>query len=144
MKLSEAIRLGSMLGPQVRGRLGNATDGTCAIGAAAVAGVPTETRISDGTIIIGEPRYGVGRGPRISRVPKGESYEAVAEHIAVIFRHETDCPAGCGLNGEQVFTLIPHLNDDHEWTRERIADFVATIEDAQTVVAQPESAQVAK
>jgi hypothetical protein len=29
---------------------------------------------------------------------------------------------------DYVFRVIAHLNDDHRWTRERIADFVETIE----------------
>lgn len=32
------------------------------------------------------------------------------------------CPV-CGCDGAQ-FHLVPHLNDDHHWTRERIADWV--------------------
>jgi len=40
------------------------------------------------------------------------------------------CPA-CGSEGEVARTIF-HLNDDHEWSRERIADWVATIEPAET------------
>ncbi len=37
------------------------------------------------------------------------------------------CPAGCGLVGA-VGLLIPHLNDEHRWTRETIADWVEAFE----------------
>jgi hypothetical protein len=38
------------------------------------------------------------------------------------------CPAGCFLFCPVVGEVIQHLNDSHRWTREQIADFVATIE----------------
>ena len=37
------------------------------------------------------------------------------------------CPE-CGHNGSVGFIITCHLNDQHRWTRERIADWVATIE----------------
>jgi hypothetical protein len=39
------------------------------------------------------------------------------------------CPE---CHGKRVLArLIPHINDDHGWTREQIADWVATIEPQQ-------------
>jgi hypothetical protein len=32
---------------------------------------------------------------------------------------------------------VTHLNDDHRWTREQIADWVATIEQAEDVALTP-------
>lgn len=45
------------------------------------------------------------------------------------------CPA-CGLHPVNLGTAIVHLNDEHRWTREQIADWVATIE-SQQEAAQP-------
>jgi hypothetical protein len=42
------------------------------------------------------------------------------------------CPACGDLTAFGPFITILHLNDHHKWTREQIADWVQTIEDAQT------------
>ena len=106
MKLSEAIRLGAMLRPQA---FGDYTDGvgTCAIGAACEA-------------------YGVPLNADTELLPWSELLEAT--DVAT-------CPV-CGVSGpfesdEAFYGLIPHLNDDHRWAREAIADWVETIERAQ-------------
>lgn len=45
----------------------------------------------------------------------------------VLIRIESEeCPAGCGI--PQRVDMIPHLNDDHKWTREQIADYVEKFE----------------
>jgi hypothetical protein len=50
---------------------------------------------------------------------------ALSRRFPILMRIEwLVCPA-CD---ERVETPIPHLNDDHRWTREQIADWVATIE----------------
>jgi hypothetical protein len=93
MKLSEAIRLGALLHPQLFGafNLIERETGhilrTCAIGAASAAGYDT-TRLGNSSV--------------------------------------TQCPA-CQLRGG-VAGIIAHLNDDHRWTRERIADWVEMCE----------------
>ncbi len=43
-------------------------------------------------------------------------------------------------NSAHVNRVMIHLNDDHRWTRERIADFVASIEPADS----PEEEEVAE
>ena len=102
LKLSEAIQLGAMLAPQGFERYKE--DGrTCALGAAceAIAGSPLDVA---------------------SRWP--------------FCKQQTRCPACSWWFLLFVFTLgrtsvervIVHLNDDHRWTRERIADWVAAIE----------------
>lgn len=104
MRLSEAIRLGATMKPQAFCYFFK--DGaTCAQGSALDA---------------------VGR----------LSGDAVTCHDAVaqlwpwaspltLHAERFSCPA-CGLNYGvlRMATLIAHLNNDHEWTRERIADFV--------------------
>ena len=52
------------------------------------------------------------------------------KHFGVRWRGRFDCPAeGCALHANRI-SLITHLNDSHQWTRERIADWVATVENA--------------
>jgi hypothetical protein len=114
MRLSEEIRLGAMLGPQAFGRAFIDDFGSCAMGAALIA-----------------------RG--LARV-KGRRYESstggkVTEIWPWLGKLPSDmkCPVcGCDLN----FGGVVHLNDSHRWSRESIADFVATFEPQETV--QPE------
>lgn len=103
MKLSEAIRLGALLKPQGfdDGPFGASDQHTCAFHAACEA--------------IGHPRYG------------GESYDSWGR-LGV---WEAPCPvANCDRN-RYPWNTVAHLNDDHRWTREQIADWVQAIEDAQ-------------
>jgi len=44
-----------------------------------------------------------------------------------------DCPA-CSVRGAMICSILAHLNDHHQWTREAIADWVATVEPADPVV----------
>lgn len=41
--------------------------------------------------------------------------------------HMLDCPACDDTTGWSLTNTIIHLNDDHEWTRERIADWLETL-----------------
>lgn len=96
MRLSEAIRLGAMTGPQCFGAW-RRDDATCAIGAAGVA-------ISFQGIDISE--------------------------AFPIMRRVASCPLGdvLGSHCRWVCHVIQHLNDDHKWTREQIADLVEGLE----------------
>jgi hypothetical protein len=102
MKLSEDIRLGAMTGPQVFGTV-SAGSGTCAIGAALVS-----VGRMDLVVCGWEPLYALW---------------PVLKTLDV-----TACPQ-CG--NKHSGSMILHLNDGHKWTRERIADFVETVELAQ-------------
>lgn len=94
MRLSEAIRLGAMMRPQVFGEY-YVDGGSCAMGAACEAA-------------------GVS-GQQIQR------YEMQWPDII-----NASCPA---CTGHRIWaSTIVHLNDDHRWTREQIADWVQTIE----------------
>jgi hypothetical protein len=112
VKLSEAIRLGAMLTKQCFGKTGwRGRNGgelrTCALGSAHIA--------------IGE-KSGADTGKffPVSNIP-------------------AFCPLGaCQHRGtKDVGGVIAHLNDEHRWTRERIADWVATIEAQQEELAAP-------
>ena len=145
MKLSEAIRLGSMLKPQGHGMLSTGR-ATCALGAAHEA-CPSPQKVwlvtsplnlsVNTTPYRGEPAYVEPGTVERSDVP-GPEWSVIYWNAA--------CPA-CALEppatasapAMAVFRLIPHLNDDHRWTREQIADWVETIEQQQSApTPQPE------
>jgi hypothetical protein len=128
MRLSEAIRLGAMLKPQAFGMeegtvpgprtpgdvLGlRAQIGTCAMGAAVDAGWRYQTE-------------------RIERLVNGSvMFWSTATPMTPITLWSASCPCQNRRQCEQpksVIHVVTHLNDHHEWTRERIADWVETIE----------------
>jgi hypothetical protein len=40
---------------------------------------------------------------------------------------EKECPMGCEMQrGRSLLGLVTHLNDDHKWKREQIADWLAS------------------
>lgn len=135
MRLSEAIRLGSMLGPQTRGSLhrqhrkyiffGPVVNEYCAIGAAHAAIGATRGKRTAGP---GGHTFSSFRGEPVT-VAAGATYYATEREgfdYDPRWREEL-CPACHGIY-EHVHRLIPHLNDEHKWTRERIADWVQTLE----------------
>ena len=116
MKLSEAIRLGSMLNPQ--GFI-NQCDGTPEGRRAAIDGETTRALVAAHRAI----------GDTSGSWTIGWPWIA-AHGISV-------CPQ-CGQQSEYgVFITIIHLNDFHRWTREQIADWVETIERAQEQPSEP-------
>jgi hypothetical protein len=112
MTLSEAIRLGAMLRKsQARYELLDEDGGTCALGAAAEAA---------GFLDLATRDYLSG-----AKAPK--------EWHAVVKR-ETPCPTCSGIF-DRLDDCIKHLNNEHRWTREAIADFVETCEAAMSAPA---------
>lgn len=106
MPLSTAIRLGSMLGHQCFERYTDPEGGACAMGAAGLAIGLTVSRFSE--------------------LP--EEWQDFMRDVL----DPMDCPC-CGLtqelrykapNPKLLSSLVPHLNDNHKWTRERIANFI--------------------
>lgn len=100
MLFSEAIRLGSTLKPKAKGAIFDGV-GTCAYGAALDA---------VGLLVEG------GGFVAIKSLAWGWMYEK-----------SCDCPA-CNLGEMEIAYVVTHLNDSHDWSRERIADFVAELE----------------
>lgn len=101
LKLSEAIRLGAMIRPQVRGEMFK-DGGSCVLGAGSEAcGAAYDDRLR----VI---------SPALKLWPWLEQRKAA-------------CPV-CALVEFNAAHTLAHLNDRHEWTREQIADYVATIE----------------
>lgn len=108
MRLSEAIRLGSLIRPQCRGYLFK-DGGSCAWGAAEEA-VGTSYNENLGA------NYGPVHG-------------AFRSEWNWTTKAKATCP-GCGEIRDVDWILSLHLNDRHYWTREQIADWVETQERA--------------
>lgn len=128
MRLSEAIRLGTMLGPQAHGTFerkrrkyiffGPVVRELCALGAAYAAGgggSHLETVIEDQLAFRGSMKA-------------GETVEVMdtPPDWTRVMHSSITCPQCGGVKlGKQ---LISHLNDDHRWMREHIARFVEQVE----------------
>ena len=117
--LSDAIRLGATIHPQIRDNLFDwelgweetaertrtfRVTGTCALGAAAVA---------------------IGKAPEsLTEFRDSDPYQDLTERFPEPHADMRDCPEkGCQLHHTTTL-LVTHLNDDHQWTRERIADWL--------------------
>ena len=114
LKLSEAIRLGAMTGPQTIGALRRG-DSTCALGAAYRAAG-----------LLSKGRYRVRIEVAVETFPALRTRVGACPHCAL-----------CAL--DDIGHAVVHLNDVHGWTRERIADWVATVEPAETPDAADDS-----
>lgn len=67
------------------------------------------------------------------------SWGSLCQHFPILSRLEwVECPE-CRVPHE---TPIPHLNDDHRWTREQIADWLETIEAQYDTPSQPQPVPV--
>lgn len=106
MKLSEAIRAGSV--GQEQGRHDYFYQGKCcAIGAAAIH------------------RYGRLKAKELAATSCLE--EALEEAFVESLEHPARCPKGCTWGvGPLINTIhvVAHLNDQHGWTYEQIAEWV--------------------
>lgn len=117
MKLSVAIRLGAMIRPQ--GRHAYLRHGkSCAVGAALEA--------------IGVPLKDLGND-MFERTSEHEAAEEFArrpefkEWSQINAKANQVCPS-CSKDQGSVTNAIVCLNNEHRWTRERIADWVESIE----------------
>jgi hypothetical protein len=132
MGLSEAMRIGAMLRPQAYGDFrkkirtgflglfGKSEYATCALGAAVEAGnIPSILRQVD------DNSAAPFRGGKSRAGTTVEEVQFPQEWLDTI-RVVAACPV-CG-KPQRLAQQIPHLNDKHRWTRERIADFVALYE----------------
>lgn len=127
LKLSDAIRLGAMYGPQLFGTELSNDGGSCALGSAILAigaiGIPCTDQDPDKN----------ARPGNVATVTVTVPWDMSVKH---------HCPTCFWKIERPLRHLIPHLNDRHRWTREQIADWVATIE-AQQESATQETAEVA-
>ena len=121
MRLSEAIRLGGMQWPQgFDGYMDRET--RCALaGASDVAGI-AGTRIRSSS-----DRVSVDYGAMLDRFP------------ILGTKHLSGCACEhWNVTPEPLQDIIIHFNDRHQWTRERIADWVETIEPPEPVTVEEE------
>lgn len=105
MKLSEAIRMNGMMVPQGFGghSMGSVME-PCALGGALQSiGKQHANKMDD-------------------------NYCEVRQTWPWASRLYVDCPSECGRGTNAVMSCIYHLNDRHRWTRQQIADWVASIE----------------
>jgi hypothetical protein len=83
----------------------------------------------------GDLSVGFGAGKRTCALgaAKAAGYDTRGLLEVAMMAHDlTRCPA-CHVYAGWV-SLVVHLNDQHRWTRERIADWVATVEPPEPVV----------
>ena len=113
MRLSEAIRLGAMLKSQ--GFNGDDVVHSCALRAAADA--------------IGLADFKQGRRRILDY--------AQLRCVFPILNEQRICPV-LPHYSDDMLAVIWHLNDDHRWTRERIADWVETVEPADVLTERSE------
>jgi hypothetical protein len=128
MKLSEAIRLGAMMRPQAFGALqrtrrkywvfGEPVRQSCALGAAIEAIGGCGARVEFANTDQETLRGNVKAGEQITILEAPPEWTELSA--------KTLCPV-CA-EPDSVRRLITHLNDTHRWSREAIADWVATIE----------------
>lgn len=105
LRLSEAIRLGAMLGPQCFGAYVDYDGVTltyCAMGGALKA--------------IGIACADLIKNP-------------VTIPAAWMQRADCDSPCSCHTRLTSLSAIVVHLNDEHSWTREAIAGWVETVEE---------------
>jgi hypothetical protein len=115
MRLSEAIRLGAAISPQTAGRFFEKGK-SCALGSAALAIGIKETNDVDQCVAV---------------------MYALRIAFPVLSNTNVPCPA-CAHLLANLSSAVAHLNDNHSWTREKIADYVEFIENAQQETAPVE------
>lgn len=109
MRLSEAIKLGAMLKPQGFGDYQTRNGGACALGSAMDAvGVETDIQNSLTDLLLGQLLPATNTSAACPVKPCNDDF------------------------AREIGSVIVHLNDDHRWTREQIADWVATVEPQET------------
>lgn len=120
MRLSEAIRLGAMLGPQVFGQLidPHITGSSCAVGAALRA-----------SGIIDDANFNRNEFPKwLELFP---ILASISEEPFDNFDWGFYSPCQRTVN-----TAIIRLNNSYRWKREQIADWVQSVEDSLEPVSQ--------
>ncbi len=120
IRFSEAIRLGAMMGPQLFGQELSMEDPTasCAFGGAILA---AGVEIKPPTV-----EYGAGLAGRSA---KASGSVTLPDEWKPFCLSVQSCPAEHSWNWkDQGIHIVAHLNDYHHWSREQIADWVATVE----------------
>jgi hypothetical protein len=105
IRISEAMRLGAMQTPQAFGTLFEPQ----------TTGFWLWKKTVTATCAMGAALHAVG------------NIYLYQDHWFPVLMRPAACPA-CGQRNSTVENTIMHLNDSHEWSRERIADWVEKIE----------------
>lgn len=109
MKISEAMRKGAKMGPQLFNKNNDGYGGSCAMGAVQLGIAPGILECSDAW----EPLKGLRSCP--------------FDNCSAPFTNGTDyfgSPHVMAWSPRNVGQVIVHLNNDHRWTRERIAGWI--------------------
>ena len=119
MKLSEAIRIGAERRPQCRDVFFNRIHGqlcSCALGAAFEGGdLIDQEMLSRGIVAL-----------HMELVSAFEGFELYSVNNSGMLPFP--CPSfSCRERPAQLPEVIVHLNDEHNWTREQIADWLEEI-----------------
>lgn len=147
MTFSDAIRLGAMMKPQAFGGLTAVRSigllglreeviGTCALGAAFDAAGCPNVPMADGESA-GTPTRGADKPTTKTLVPPDWAHLFLSVGCPVA----SPCPV---MAHGVMHSIVAHLNDDHRWTREQIADWVESVECAHEPQPQPDGAQIAR
>lgn len=120
LKFSEAMRLGAALVPQCRGEYihrwpSGVVSGACALGAVHVA-------LADRAVLTDETAAKAFEDSLSDRI-LSDRWPFIDSAVA------GRCPV-CALRFYTIASGVIHLNDQHKWTRERIAEWVEPIEAA--------------
>jgi hypothetical protein len=107
MKLSEAIRMNGMMKPQGRG--------------APSIGDPNAPCVIGGALqVVGKQVVAIEEAQRVNNY-------GVLRTLWMWLDQPRQCPA-CNARTYDAVNVLYHLNDDHLWTRQQIADWVASVE----------------
>lgn len=115
MKLSTALRIGSMTTKQIRGKWSDGGNGRCALGAVAEACGFTDFISGTGWSQKTEREY-----PELNEIV---AYPERSPHLFAV--HLMKRPIMMPLA-----TAIVSLNDMDDWSRDKIADWIETLENA--------------
>jgi len=121
MKLSEAIRMSGMMKPQgFNSHSMYSVDAPCALGGALQSVGQQGTPFNNAYLIVRQVWPWLNKTMEERRCPV----------CADSFKHRSD-----------LLCTIFHLNDDHRWTRQQIADWIASVEPPEPATA-PEASGV--
>jgi hypothetical protein len=114
MKLSEAILAGAALRPQAFGAYFTGTSRTdacsCVVGCLYEVTFPGASLAHDAVV--------------------NQSEQLCAVYPLLDSEEKLFCPecAGAEVKHDMLLNILIHLNDDHQWTRERIAEYITGLE----------------
>lgn len=120
MKLSEAIRKGAEIRPQAFGEYFDAVD----------TELPEDCESELCSCALGAAFEVVAGGPYFDDVALPCRREYLSEQFPVLNVEGAACPVEtCEEDvSEALFFAVTHLNDEHRWLREEIADWVEQFE----------------